>query len=62
MSFFVLFSKLAVGSAEMDTRTVNIRNRDDIGLKGKGEMLGLDSVLEKMLSLKNERRLENKLI
>lgn len=55
-------STTAVGSAEMDTRTVNIRNRDDIGLKGKGEMLGLESVLEKMLSLKIERRLENKLL
>lgn len=52
---------IAVGSAEMDSRTVNVRNRDD-EVKGKGEMLDLTSFLEKLLSLKSERRLINSLL
>lgn len=51
-----------VGSEEVESQSVNVRNRDDIGQKGKAELLKLDLVLEKMLSLKNERRLENQLL
>lgn len=52
----------AVGSDEADNRCVNIRNRDDVGTKGRGEIMDLDLVLKKLLSLKQERRLENTLI
>lgn len=51
-----------VGSDEEDALSVNVRNRDDAGLKVRAELLSLDLAMEKMLSLKNERRLENKLL
>ncbi|KAK4693787.1 threonyl-tRNA synthetase, partial [Phenoliferia sp. Uapishka_3] len=49
-----------VGSEEVDSGSVNVRNRDDAGLKGKNEAFKFSEALEKLLSLKNERRLENK--
>lgn len=45
----------------MESRAVNVRNRDDAGTKARGQVIPLDEVVEKMLALKNERRLENKL-
>lgn len=51
-----------VGSEELESRSVNIRNRDDIGTKGKTEVIKLDEVLTKLHSLKDDRRLENKLL
>lgn len=52
---------LVVGSEEMESHSVNVRNRDDAGQKGKAETVKFDEVLQKMLALKNEMRLENKL-
>jgi hypothetical protein len=51
----------AVGSQEAEQRAVNVRNRDDAGTKARGEVISLETVVEKMVALKNERRLENKL-
>lgn len=51
---------IVVGQDELDSRSVNVRNRDDVGTKARSEIIKLDEVLEKMLSLKNERRLENR--
>lgn len=51
----------AVGTQEMEQRAVNVRNRDDAGTKARGEVIALDEVVAKMVALKNERRLENKL-
>ncbi|PWN49265.1 threonyl-tRNA synthetase [Violaceomyces palustris] len=53
---------LVVGHEEMESRSVNVRNRDDVNQKGKAETIPLDKALEMFLSLKNEKRLENKLI
>ncbi|KWU41505.1 tars protein [Rhodotorula sp. JG-1b] len=51
-----------VGSEEMESRAVNVRNRDDAGnKKARTETIELDEVLEKLLRLKNERRLDNEL-
>lgn len=51
-----------VGSEEMESRAVNVRNRDDAGnKKARTETIKLDEVLEKLLRLKNERRLDNEL-
>ena len=52
---------LVVGGEELETESVNVRNRDDAGLKGKNEAFKFDEILVKLHSLKNERRLENKL-
>lgn len=45
----------------MEQRAVNVRNRDDAGTKARGEIIPLDVVVEKMVALKRDRRLENKL-
>lgn len=50
-----------VGEVEQNTRSVNIRNRDDVGTKAKGQTIALDEVFEKIQNLKNSRSLENKL-
>ncbi|GAA5915440.1 threonine--tRNA ligase THS1 [Sporobolomyces salmoneus] len=51
-----------VGSEEMDSRSVNVRNRDDAGnKKARTETIKVDEVLEKLMRLKNERRLDNEL-
>ncbi|KAK5015537.1 threonyl-tRNA synthetase, partial [Cryomyces antarcticus] len=50
-----------VGAQEKESRTVNIRNRDDQATQAKGELIPLDEALEKMLKLRDSRALENKL-
>ncbi|BGO90354.1 hypothetical protein NBRC10512_001784 [Rhodotorula toruloides] len=51
-----------VGSEEMDQRSVNVRNRDDAGnKKARSETIKLDEVMDKLMRLKNERRLDNEL-
>lgn len=51
-----------MGSEEADSRSVNVRNRDDVGVKGRtAEIIKLDDVLKSLHSLKDERRLKNSL-
>jgi len=50
-----------VGQEEVDSRSVNVRNRDDVGTKAKGEMVPLDEITTKLVALKQSRSLENKL-
>ena len=45
----------------MEKRSVNIRNRDDIGTKARGESLPLEEVVRRMVALKAERRIDSKL-
>ncbi|CAH7667436.1 threonyl-tRNA synthetase [Phakopsora pachyrhizi] len=52
---------LVVGSEELESKSVNVRSADDVGQKGKAEAMPLDGTLEKLLKLKAERRLENRL-
>lgn len=51
-----------VGHEEMDTNSVNIRNRDDVNQKGKAETIDLPKTIAMLHKLKSERRLENKLL
>jgi len=53
---------LVVGQEELDSRSVNVRNRDDVGTKSKGEMVPLEEVTSKLVALKKSRSLENKLV
>ncbi|TFK75637.1 threonyl-tRNA synthetase [Pluteus cervinus] len=53
---------LVVGQEELDARSVNVRNRDDVGTKAKGQMVPLDTVLQQFSSLKKSRSLDNKLV
>ncbi|CAE6492331.1 unnamed protein product [Rhizoctonia solani] len=54
---------VVVGEAEANVRAVNVRNRDDVGNKQRqDEVIPLDDFAAKLVSLKSERRLENKLL
>ncbi|KAH8916595.1 threonyl-tRNA synthetase [Atractiella rhizophila] len=55
------FILAVVGSEELETKTVNVRNRDEVDSKGKGERIALEKVVHDMVKLKEERRLINKL-
>jgi threonyl-tRNA synthetase len=50
-----------VGQEELDARSVNVRNRDDVGTKARSETIPLDEVVKKLLGLKENRSLQNKL-
>ncbi|TFY59012.1 hypothetical protein EVJ58_g6049 [Rhodofomes roseus] len=53
---------LVVGQAELETRSVNVRNRDNVGTKGRDETVPLDDIIQKLVTLKTSRSLENKLV
>ncbi|CAI7580256.1 hypothetical protein PCG10_010369 [Penicillium crustosum] len=50
-----------VGAQEKESRTVNIRNRDDPATQNKGVMVPLEEARLKLRALRKERRLENTL-
>ncbi|KAH9942055.1 hypothetical protein B0H21DRAFT_868441 [Amylocystis lapponica] len=52
---------LVVGQEELDSNSVNVRNRDDVGTKAKTEMIPLSVLTQKLVALKASRSLENKL-
>ncbi|KAH8101741.1 tars protein [Cristinia sonorae] len=52
---------LVVGQDELDTKSVNVRNRDDVGSKARTPTLPLDDVLKQLVELKKSRSLSNKL-
>ncbi|KAJ6588367.1 hypothetical protein B0H19DRAFT_1098957 [Mycena capillaripes] len=52
---------LVVGEEELNKQSVNVRNRDNIGIKGRDEMMPLDEIETKLVALKSSRSLDNKL-
>jgi len=50
-----------VGAEERDSRTANVRNRDDQATQQRGEVVPLDEIIGKLVLLRDERRLENKI-
>ena len=48
-----------VGAQEKESRSVNIRNRDDRQTQAKGELIPLDEAVQKLRALKKERRIIN---
>lgn len=50
-----------VGQEEVESRSVNVRIRDDAETKGRGKLYPLDEVVEKLVALKATRQLENTL-
>jgi threonyl-tRNA synthetase len=38
---------------------VNIRNRDDPSTQSKGDLVPLDEAIQKLVALRDERRLDN---
>lgn len=54
---------LVVGTDEMEAGTVNVRNRDDQGMKARNdETIKIDEVVGMFEKLRDERRIENKLL
>ena len=49
-----------VGQEELDSQSVNVRNRDDVGTKAKGQMIALEEVAKNLAALKESRSLANK--
>lgn len=52
---------LVVGQDEEESKSVNVRSRDDVGTKSKGQTQPLQEVLAKMLALKQSKALESKI-
>ena len=50
---------LVVGAQERDSRTVNIRNRDDQATQAKGDLIPLDEAIAKLAKLRDGRGLVN---
>lgn len=48
-----------VGAQEKESRSVNIRNRDDQETQSKGELIPLNEAIAKLKGLRKERRLIN---
>jgi threonyl-tRNA synthetase len=53
---------IVVGQEELDSRSVNVRNRDDVGTKAKTEMVPLDDIVAKLVALKASKKLGNELV
>ena len=51
-----------VGQDELEGKSVNVRNRDDVGTKARSEVVPLDKVCEQLTLLKTSRDLKNKLL
>ena len=49
-----------MGEDEQTSRSVNVRNRDDVGTKTRSEIVPLDRVIEQFVKLKETRKLENR--
>jgi threonyl-tRNA synthetase len=49
------------GAQEKESRTVNIRNRDDQATQKLGELVPLDVAMEKLVRLNESRDIENKI-
>lgn len=55
----VLTVSQVVGAQEKESRSVNIRDRDDQNTQSKGDLIPLDEALSKLKALKKERRILN---
>lgn len=53
--------KTVVGAQERDSRTINIRNRDDPATQAKGDLVPIDAAIEKLERLRASRDLMSSL-
>ena len=51
---------MVVGAEEQQARAVNWRNRDDQETQQRGVIVPLDEAIEKLVKLRDERNIENK--
>lgn len=54
-------ARSVVGVEEKNSRTVNIRNRDDQSTQAKGDLVPLDEAVAKLVRLRDNRELMNTL-
>jgi threonyl-tRNA synthetase len=52
---------IVVGQVELDSKSVNVRNRDDIGTKARSQDIPLDTIKRQLCSLKESRSIDNAL-
>jgi threonyl-tRNA synthetase len=50
-----------VGEQEQQQRSVNVRNRDDVGTKARGTVIPIDTISQQLVKLKTSRSLKNQL-
>ena len=55
------FRLKVIGAKEQENRTVNIRNRDDPATQKLGAEIPLQRALERLVLLRDERRLKNEI-
>ncbi|KAF8065195.1 hypothetical protein FPV67DRAFT_1501757 [Lyophyllum atratum] len=53
---------LVVGQDELEAKSVNVRNRDDVGSKARAQVVPFEEIAQKLVELKKSRSLENKLV
>jgi threonyl-tRNA synthetase len=58
---FLITPTIVVGQEELDSRSVNVRNRDDVGTKAKTAMVPLEVIIDKLVRLKASKSLQNAL-
>jgi threonyl-tRNA synthetase len=58
----LILCTIVVGQDELDSRAVNVRNRNDNGSKTRSEMVLLDKIVEQLVALKISKSLDNVLI
>ena len=51
-----------VGQEELDSRSVNVRNRDDVGTKARSATIPVAEIVDKLVKLKESRSLKNQFI
>ena len=52
---------VVVGAEEERTRTVNIRNRDDPSTQKHGALIPLETALQRLIALRDDKRLKNEI-
>ena len=57
--YFANILRVVVGAQEKESRTVNIRNRDDPSTQSKGDLVPLDVALQKLEKLRASQNLVN---
>lgn len=57
----MLTKSTVVGAKEQETRTVNIRNRDDPSTQKMGQLIPLDKALSRLIALRDDRVLDSKI-
>ena len=53
---------MVVGAQEQEKRSVNIRNRDIPETQKMGELIPVDRAIEMLVALRDDRRLDSRLV